>query len=54
MIKKIALITIVFSMIFSQLFSQSFSEGLASVVIDGKYGFIDKTGKFVIEPKFIW
>ena len=29
-----------------------FHEGLAIVLVDGKFGFIDKTGKFVIEPKF--
>ena len=32
----------------------SFSEGLARVEIDYKWGFIDITGKFVIEPKFDW
>lgn len=29
-----------------------FSEGLACVVIDGKYGFIDKTGRQVIPPQY--
>ncbi|MGI7157691.1 WG repeat-containing protein, partial [Campylobacter coli] len=31
-------------------------EGLARVGLNGKWGFIDKSGKFVIEPKFdsIW
>ncbi|EAJ4643563.1 WG repeat-containing protein, partial [Campylobacter coli] len=29
-----------------------FSEGLAGVGLNGKYGFIDKSGKIVIEPKF--
>ena len=29
-----------------------FSEGLAAVFIDGKWGFIDKTGKTAIEPRF--
>jgi len=29
-----------------------FSEGLAPFPKDGKYGFIDNTGKFVIEPKY--
>ena len=32
---------------------QSFSEGLAAVLVDGHYGFIDKTGQMVIEPQFI-
>jgi hypothetical protein len=32
--------------------SNPFKEGLASVKIDGKYGFIDKTGKIVINPQF--
>ncbi|ECL9187919.1 WG repeat-containing protein, partial [Campylobacter coli] len=33
-----------------------FSEGLASVGLNGKIGLIDKSGKFVIKPKFdsIW
>jgi len=29
-----------------------FSDGLATVVIGGKCGFIDKTGNVVIDPKF--
>lgn len=29
-----------------------FSEGLAKVELNGKYGFIDRSGKFAIEPKF--
>ncbi|ECK2611648.1 WG repeat-containing protein, partial [Campylobacter coli] len=29
-----------------------FREGLASVGLNGKYGFIDKSGKIVIEPIF--
>jgi hypothetical protein len=29
-----------------------FSEGLAAVLIDGKLGFIDKSGQMVIQPQF--
>ncbi|HEY7159741.1 MAG TPA: WG repeat-containing protein [Acidobacteriota bacterium] len=29
-----------------------FSEGLAAMKIKGKFGFIDRTGKFVIQPKY--
>jgi hypothetical protein len=29
-----------------------FSEELAAVEIDGKWGFIDKTGQMVIQPQF--
>ena len=29
-----------------------FSEGLACIKVDGKYGYIDKTGEFAIEPQF--
>ncbi len=29
-----------------------FDGGLADVRVGDKYGFIDKTGKFVIEPRF--
>ncbi len=31
---------------------QSFNDGLAAVKIDNKWGFIDKTGKIVVEPSF--
>lgn len=31
-----------------------FHEGLCVVSVDGKYGFIDRTGKMVIPPKFNW
>ena len=31
----------------------SFSEGLAAVRIDEKWGFIDRTGKFIIPPQFV-
>lgn len=31
----------------------SFSEGLAAVRINGRFGFIDKTGKVVIQPRFL-
>jgi hypothetical protein len=30
----------------------NFSEGLAVVVIGGKYGYIDESGSIVVEPKF--
>ncbi len=33
--------------------ADGFSEGLAGVRINGKHGFIDKTGQIVIEPRFI-
>ena len=33
--------------------AQSFHEGLAAVMIDGKWGFMDKTGKIVIDPQFV-
>jgi hypothetical protein len=32
--------------------AQPFSDGLAAVRVDSKWGYIDKTGKFVIEPQF--
>ena len=32
--------------------AKEFSEGLAAVRIDGRYGFIDPTGKIVIAPRF--
>ena len=32
--------------------ARPFSEGLASVKIDGKWGFIDKVGQYVINPQF--
>jgi hypothetical protein len=34
-------------------FAEAFSDGLALVKKDGKYGFIDKEGKSVIEPHFV-
>jgi hypothetical protein len=37
-------------------FAHTFSEGLAGAGLRGKAGFVDRTGKFVIEPKFdgVW
>ena len=32
----------------------NFSEGLAVVQVRGSWGFIDKTGRLVIEPKYEW
>jgi hypothetical protein len=32
--------------------AQSFSDGLAAVMLDGKWGFIDKEGKEVVPPKY--
>jgi hypothetical protein len=31
-----------------------FSEGLAAVEVDGKFGYIDTTGQFVLPPRFRW
>jgi hypothetical protein len=33
---------------------REFSDGLAWVSVGGKIGFIDKLGKFVINPQFEW
>ena len=33
-------------------FKTSFTEGLAAIVKNGKFGFIDKTGMVIVEPKF--
>ena len=30
----------------------SFSEGLTQVKINGKWGYIDKTGEYVVQPQF--
>ena len=35
-------------------FTRSFSEGLAAVVINGKWGYIDKSGNMVIPAKYDW
>ena len=32
--------------------AESFNEGLAAVEINGKYGFIDKTGQMIIQPQY--
>ena len=32
----------------------SFSEGVAAAKVDGLWGFIDKTGQFVIEPQYAY
>ncbi len=43
------------SFYYSSFYSVSdFSDGLASIEENCKYGFIDKTGKIVIKPKFDW
>lgn len=34
--------------------AQEFTNGLAAVKIDGKWGFIDKTGQIVIKPEYDW
>jgi hypothetical protein len=34
--------------------ADNFSEGLAVVQVRGSWGFIDKTGRLVIEPKYEW
>ena len=31
-----------------------FSQELARIMVDKKYGFIDKTGKVIIKPQFDW
>jgi len=33
--------------------AMQFSEGLAAVQVDGKWGYIDQKGQFVIEPRFL-
>jgi hypothetical protein len=33
-------------------FAREFINGLAPIVVSGKWGLIDYTGKFVVEPKF--
>src|SRR6266851_5189183 len=35
-------------------FSKGFSEGLGHVIVDGKYGYVDKHGTIVIKPRFEW
>lgn len=32
--------------------AQPFSGGLAAVAVNGKWGYIDQSGTFVIEPRF--
>jgi hypothetical protein len=34
------------------VFVDDFSEGLAGVVVNGKYGFVNKNGEMVIQPRF--
>ena len=38
----------------TSLSADPFREGLAAVANDGKWGFIDSTGKFAISPQFEW
>lgn len=33
-------------------FAKDFKEGIACVKVSNKYGYIDKTGKFIVEPSF--
>lgn len=37
---------------FNTEFVQAFSDGLAAVMINNKWGYIDKTGKWVIKPQY--
>jgi hypothetical protein len=37
----------------SKRLGKPFSDGLAAVRVESKWGYIDKTGKFVIEPQFV-
>jgi hypothetical protein len=32
--------------------ASSFSEGRAAIFVNGRYGFIDQTGKVIIKPQF--
>ncbi|MBX9938102.1 MAG: WG repeat-containing protein [Candidatus Obscuribacterales bacterium] len=39
---------------FSSNYVYPFSEGLAAAEKDGRFGYIDKSGRFVIKPQFKW
>ena len=52
--KKIILISIMLLCLFcNPVFTYHFSEGLAIVYNNEKFGFIDTSGNFVIEPEYV-
>jgi len=42
------------SIVFFKSLEYNFSEGLAKIIIDGAYGYVDTAGKIVILPQFIY